>query len=441
MPETHVPDDGARDAMAASTRTSTTAAATAPTRPAIHPPPSQAVSLSRYTAAEKIVNNHLERLVRATIENRLTADAKTVQDIMRTARTGVMSDWFAQQVVMECSIANKSDSEQRDARRKSESPDTLGLLGQAISQVCCQIVFASTQATPNVLEKYLQIRRDAAHYCSPPLDAATLAALGQGASTHLRVDKAHPAVSLEVRRHHGRLSISAIDDAATLMQTLAANEIVGTAIWAATEHEHQRLSASDVHAAITQSRGGFSVQLPAALHVRAGPAAVVAEAIHGFMKTYDARSDYLLTQYVFNGCQSRCHLMTSALRGHGMRAAKISILPAAPGTLKQGWRRHIAPLIFVSEPQGGMNTVRAYVLDPAVAPQAPHMLSIAAWLGACVEKGTPQVLIRGDENFGGADEAKTEEGDYYGYVETALMDLEAHRLDHALQGQRSKGKR
>lgn len=91
-------------------------------------------------------------------------------------------------------------------------------------------------------------------------------------------------------------------------------------------------------------------------------------------------------EYINDGCYARAHLMCESLRQKGINHSKVFVfgsLGAKNDVQQAKWWYHVAPLVFVQDPESG--AVDARVLDPAVSREP---MTVADWVQS-VNRGGP----------------------------------------------------
>ncbi len=85
-------------------------------------------------------------------------------------------------------------------------------------------------------------------------------------------------------------------------------------------------------------------------------------------------------EYIQDGCYARAHLMCESLRQQGINHSKVFVfgsLGAKNDVQQARWWYHVAPMVFVQDPDSG--AVDARVLDPALSREP---MSVADWVQA-----------------------------------------------------------
>ncbi len=91
-------------------------------------------------------------------------------------------------------------------------------------------------------------------------------------------------------------------------------------------------------------------------------------------------------EYINDGCYARAHLMCESLRQHGINHSKVFVfgsLGAKNDVQQAKWWYHVAPMVFVQDPESG--AVDARVIDPAVSREP---MSVADWVQAVNRGGS-----------------------------------------------------
>ncbi|MEW6280845.1 MAG: protein-glutamine glutaminase family protein [Candidatus Eremiobacterota bacterium] len=94
-------------------------------------------------------------------------------------------------------------------------------------------------------------------------------------------------------------------------------------------------------------------------------------------------------EYIKDGCYARAHLMCESLRQNGINCSKVFAfgkLGAENDLQEATWWFHVAPMVFVQEPDSGAVDVR--VLDPGVDREP---MAVACWIKCIHRHGTVKV--------------------------------------------------
>lgn len=94
-------------------------------------------------------------------------------------------------------------------------------------------------------------------------------------------------------------------------------------------------------------------------------------------------------EYIKDGCYARAHLMCESLRQHGINHSKVWVfgqLGAKNEHQDTKWWYHVAPMVFVQDPETG--AVDARVVDPGLSREP---IPVQDWVKACNRGGEVRI--------------------------------------------------
>ncbi len=102
-------------------------------------------------------------------------------------------------------------------------------------------------------------------------------------------------------------------------------------------------------------------------------------------------------EYIKDGCYARAHLMCESLRQHGINHSKVFVfgsLGAKNDVQDAKWWYHVAPMVFVQDPESG--AVDARVIDPGLSREP---MSVADWVQAVNRGGSVRLDLTRAEQY------------------------------------------